>query len=703
MTLDKRFRGFVHSICISSLLAAQACAAAPPPAAAPRAASGTSTTPIPTHAAPGAMPTAPAKEAHPETHPLAVDIAGLRRPLDTRISPDGRFVAYLLSIPSFDPKAKPSEQDSMGGWKVEKQIFVVDRSGGQPRMLTRHDNGVLAFRWSPDGKSIAFARKQGSSVKLHVLPLDGGEAEVIDTGKLEPRQFEWSSRGDSFAFLAEEPRSDAQKEADFRSGGVIDEAAHHRSSTLFVVPRAGGQPKRVLTGSENVVSFVRSPDDKRFFVTSSRTAEPYEASSELMGRVIDATNGAVVAEVEAKPRVLNWIRWSPDGTKVAYARGDETFSLMNSVIVYDVATKTPTNVTAGLDITLQGFTWSGDSKRLSLFVAERTYTKILQVPAAGGAPKDLGRTNRLILGEIGAPDTSGQFLAVISSTKTETATPSVVEIDKASVRVASQPNPHSASWTLGKTEVVKWKNAEGNEIEGIFVTSSHVPAGTASPLVVMPHGGPDGVSQESFAGWPQYFSARGYSVFLPNYRGSIAYGKGFYAANRGRLGEIEYKDIESGVDSLIAAGKVDAKRMYYGSWSWGGYLTAWTIGNTKRYRAAMVGAGVTDVVAQYVTSDINHGGAALWEFTGNPWKNLDRFDQSNPMRILSRVTTPTLVAHGEEDARVPPMQGMLVYRALSDLGCEVKLLRYPREPHGFREPAHMAHLVAHWAAWFDAH
>jgi len=704
MTLDKRFRGFVHPICIASLLTAQACAAAPPPPAAPRNPPTSATaSAVPTHAPPGALPASEAKEAHPDTHPLAADLASLRRTLETHISPDGRLIAYLLSIPSFDPKTKPSDQDTMGGWKVEKQIFVVDRSGGQPRMLTRQDNGVLGFHWSPDGKSIAFLRKQGGAVKLHVLPLDGGEAEIIDTGKLEPYQFTWSSRGDAFAFLAEEPRSDAQKEADFRSGGVIDEATHHQSSTLYVVPRSGGQPKRILSGSENVVSFVWSPDDKRFFITSSRSAEPYEASSELMGRIIDATNGALVAEVEAKPRVLNWIRWSPDGSKVSYARGDETFSLMNTVIVYDVASKTPTNVTSGLDVTLEGYTWSNDSKRLSLVIAERTYTKIVQVGANGGVPKDLGKTNRVILGGIGEPDKSGNFLAVISGTTTETSAPSVVEIDKASVRVASQPNPQAASWTLGKTEVVKWKNAEGIEIEGLFVTSPHVQTGKASPLIVMPHGGPDAVSQESYAGWPQYFAARGYSVFSPNYRGSTAYGKAFYTANRGRLGEIEFKDIESGVDSLIAAGKVDANRMYYGSWSWGGYLTAWTIANTKRYRAAMVGAGVTDVVAQYVASDINHGAAALWEFTGNPWKNLDRFDNSNPMRILSRVTTPTLVAHGDEDARVPAMQGMLVYRALSDIGCEVKLLRYPREPHGFREPAHQAHLVANWAAWFDAH
>jgi dipeptidyl aminopeptidase/acylaminoacyl peptidase len=340
---------------------------------------------------------------------------------------------------------------------------------------------------------------------------------------------------------------------------------------------------------------------------------------------------------------------------------------------------------------------------LSLVIDERTYTKIVQVATTGGAPKDLGKTNRLVVGEIGLPDKSGRFLAVASATTTLPAAPSIVDLDKAMVLSIAEPNPQVSGWTLGRTEVVKWKNAEGIEIEGLLLTSSHAQAGRASPLVVMPHGGPDAASQESFAGWAQYFGARGYSVFMPNYRGSTAYGRAFYAANRGRLGEIEFKDIESGVDSLIAAGKVDASRMYYGSWSWGGYLTAWTIANTKRYRAAMVGAGITDVVAQYVMSDINHGAAAQWEFKGNPWKNLEQFDKSNPMRILSRVVTPTLVAHGDDDERVPAMQGLLVYRALSDVGCEVKLLRYPREPHGFKEPAHTAHLLAHWAAWYDMH
>lgn len=699
MKLDKRFRSFVHPAFMASLLAAQACAAAPSTTTLPPQTPSAS----PTHAAPAALPAAPTKEAHPDAHPLAADVAALRRPLETRISPDGQRVAYILSIPSFDPKVKPSENDATGGWKVERQIFVVDRAGGRPRMLTRNENAVFTFRWSPDGRSIAFLRQQGPATKLHVLPLDGGEAEVIDTGRLEPQQFEWSTRGDALAFIAEEPRNDSQKDADFRNGGVVDEATAHRSSFLYVIPRAGGQPRRVTPGPENIASFVWSPDEKRFFLLTSRNADPYEASAELSARIISASDGALLADLEPNRRILTSIQWSPDGSKVSYLRGDDSLTLMNTLLVYDVASKTSTRVTNGLDLTIEGYAWSADSKRLSLWVDERTYTKIVQFPAIGGAANDLGKTNRVLVGDMNAPDTSGRFLAVISSTPTEPAAPSILEIDKASVRPVAQPNPQVAGWILGKMEIVKWKNGEGNDVEGIFVTSPHVPAGKLSPLVVMPHGGPDAASQEWFASWAHYFAARGYSVFMPNYRGSTAYGHAFYAANRGRLGEIEFKDIESGVDSLIASRKVDASRLYYGGWSWGGYLTAWTIGNTKRYRAAMAGAAVTDVVANYVTSDINRGQAALWEFKGNPWKNLEQFDKQNPMRFLSHAVTPTLVAHGDNDARVPALQGLLVYRALSDMGVEVKLLKYPREPHGFREPAHTLHLLSNWAAWFDTH
>jgi len=247
---------------------------------------------------------------------------------------------------------------------------------------------------------------------------------------------------------------------------------------------------------------------------------------------------------------------------------------------------------------------------------------------------------------------------------------------------------------------VTWTNPEGVVLDGILYNTALVNPGESAPMMVMPHGGPDGVSMETFNTWAHFFAARGYSVFRPNYRGGIGYGFAFYAANRGRLGEIEWIDIESGVDHLIASGKVDSNHLVYGGWSWGGYLTAWTIGHTDRYKAAVVGAGVADVRNQYVVSDINHGVAALWEFKGNPWEQPENFERANPVQFLAEATTPTLVIHGCEDERVGFVQGMTLYRALHDVNCEVMFLMYPREPHGFEEPAHIAGMLDAWADWY---
>jgi dipeptidyl aminopeptidase/acylaminoacyl peptidase len=221
-----------------------------------------------------------------------------------------------------------------------------------------------------------------------------------------------------------------------------------------------------------------------------------------------------------------------------------------------------------------------------------------------------------------------------------------------------------------------------------------------TPLLVFPHGGPDAVSSNGFSRWVQMFAGNGYSVLQPNYRGGFGYGFDFYAANRGRLGEIEFMDIESGVDSLIAAKRVDPNHLYYGGWSWGGYLTAWTIGHTNRYKAAVAGAAVVDTGLQYALSDINHGVAAQWEFKGNPWLQPENFARTNPLHSLAKVKTPTLILHGNADDRVPLPNGIILYRALKDIGTPVRLLTYPDEPHGFTNPAHTAHMFGEWLAWY---
>jgi dipeptidyl aminopeptidase/acylaminoacyl peptidase len=655
----------------------------------------------------------PAPGLRTDTRPLPHDIAQLRMVSSVQIAPDGSRVAYTVRTPVFDPSAPPADDDTAPGWKVEEQIFITRLDGSAPRQATRGSERAVMPRWSPDGKTLGFLRARGARRMLHLLPADGGEARALDLGSLEPEQYEWSPDSASIAFLAEVPQSAEQKADAWRRGGAFSYEEQWRTTALYVVPASGGVPRRVSPAEPSfgtVLEIAWSPDGTRFAVVTAESANPYFTWSQMRLVIIpahgDAAAGASAQPIEARPRAIGQIAWSPDSRYLAYEWAENSLSLLHELRVREVTGTSAGpgvwNASARLDPTHQGFAWARDSRSLVAHVYERTGSKLYRLSRDGRSARELGPLGRVLGRTVhGTPD--GRFLATTSSTPTSPAAPTVIDLATGRARAVADHNPHVAEWTLARTEIVRWTSPEGVEIEGVLHVTPHARPGAPPPLVVMPHGGPDSVSLDDFSAWAQYFAARGYSVLRPNYRGGFGYGHAFYAANRGRLGAIEYMDIESGVDALIAAGKADPARLFYGGWSWGGYITTWTITQTQRYRAAMVGAGIVDAVAQYVASDINHGAVADWEFGGRPWETPDVFARSNPAHTLRNIKTPTIIFHGERDRRVPFIQGLYLYRALRDIGCKAALWVYPRESHSFYEPAHEVHMLETWARWFDAH
>ncbi len=645
-----------------------------------------------------------------EVRPTAVDVVSLSDLTGIALSPDGTRVAWTVRQKTFDPEAKApadfdpakaSEADLKAGWKVTTQLWVAPTEGGEARQLTFANEASSTPVWSPDGSTIGFLRKKDGKVRIHLLSTGGGEARPLDTGALEPRAFAFAPDGKSIAFTAAVPLGDAEKKARWASGGVVRWDREWPATALHTVAIAGGAPKAVTTSSVNVVAFDWAPDGKRFAALLSASSDPYEVSARVRPAIVAPGAGGEpsITWLEEEPRSFGEIHWSPDGRYVAYDAAVGTLSLLNQLVVREVGGSGRWNAASRLDPTLQGFSWSGDGGSLLALVADRTASRIYRVARDGSSAKDVGFAGRVVRGALSA-DRSGRKLAFGSSTPVEPADPTLLDVATGRATVLARLNPQAADWPAVKTEVVSWKNPEGVTIEGLLTLPPGARTGERLPLWVFPHGGPDDVSQDGFVGWVRFFAARGYAVLRPNYRGSTGYGFDFYAANRGRLGEVEFMDIESGVDALVAAGRVDPARLVYGSWSWGGYLTAWTIGHTHRYRAAMAGAAVVDTVSQYALSDINHGVAAEWEFKGNPWMQPGQFDRSNPMRFLREARTPTLIVHGQADERVPFSQGQILYRALKDVGCEVEFLAFPWEPHGFQEPAHAVHLLRAWADWY---
>jgi len=245
-------------------------------------------------------------------------------------------------------------------------------------------------------------------------------------------------------------------------------------------------------------------------------------------------------------------------------------------------------------------------------------------------------------------------------------------------------NPQTEQHALGQVESVKWKSSDGAEIEGVLVYPVGYQTGKRYPLVTYIHGGPEGAYAKSFnASWsafPQVYAGAGYAVFMPNFRGSSHYGAKFAQANARLAGKVDYDDILTGVDHLIKTGLADEKKLAIAGWSYGGYMSAWIIGHTPRFKGAAYGAGLSNAISYWGTADIVAQRERL--HGGTPWEARKLFDEQSPLNYLGSVKTPTLIFHGEKDERVHPKQSEELVANLERLGKTYEYVTYPTEAHG---------------------
>jgi dipeptidyl aminopeptidase/acylaminoacyl peptidase len=263
-------------------------------------------------------------------------------------------------------------------------------------------------------------------------------------------------------------------------------------------------------------------------------------------------------------------------------------------------------------------------------------------------------------------------------------------------------NPQSASFAIGASEVITWKSTDGLEIEGVLLKPAGYEAGRRYPLLVVAHGGPAGafINNYRVGGLEggQMWAGQGWAVFYPNPRGSSNYGEKFLRANINDWGGGDYRDIMSGIDALVARGVADADKLALIGWSSGGYMTAWSITQTSRFKAAMVGAGLTNLWSMYGTNDIPSVLIGYFGGAAGP-DRLPLYMERSAMTRIDKVTTPTLVLHGGNDERVPVGQAMELYRGLKDRGKATELVFYPREGHGISEYYHQKDRLTRIQEW----
>jgi dipeptidyl aminopeptidase/acylaminoacyl peptidase len=613
-------------------------------------------------------------------------------------SPDATRVAFIVSEAVMD--GEKSE------WLSHIHVAASDGSGSM--QLTRGDKSATGLQWAPDGQSIAFlSARGGDKTNIFTIRVSGGEAEPITNEKGSITMLRWAPDGKSIAFIMPEPKSDEEEKAlkEKRDVRVIDE--NDKLAGLYVVPMTkdeSGTRKvtRLETGAVHVTALDWAPDSASIAFAHQRRPKVFEQNDISIVRVAGGPAKPLVSTPASELSPL----YSPDGASIAYVLGDDppTWAGTGWVRIVPAAGGTAKMLAKTFDEQADVIGWTSDGRGVYVLETHGTVGRLSVLPVDGGAPSLIGRDDvNVTTPALNRARTAVGFSHAWTDKAPEPYFTRLQPFDPKQV-ARVQVIPPATEAPVGQTDVIRWKSADGMDVEGLITYPIGYENGRRVPLLVMVHGGPAGVFTRAFVGMPgpypiPAFAERGYAALRVNPRGSSGYGRSFRYANARDWGGGDYRDIMTGVDHVISMGVADPDRLGIMGWSYGGYMTSWVITQTKRFKAASVGAGVTNLMSFTGTSDIP--GFVPDYFGGEYWDVFDRWRTHSAMFNVKGVTTPTLVQHGDADVRVPISQGYEFYNALVRQKVPAKMVVYPRQPHGFTEPKMTKDAMERNLEWFD--
>jgi dipeptidyl aminopeptidase/acylaminoacyl peptidase len=631
---------------------------------------------------------------------LAVKVVG-----SPTLSPDGTRVLY--TVRQWEPPTE-REQDRR---EARTRIWLVPVDGSAPaRQLTYGERGDTQPQWSPDGRFISFVSARGPAsgddgppkAQIYVMPADGGEGRKLTSAKEGVTSYAWSPDSARIAYLTTDPRSPAQEaELKKRDDERVFEG-DFRYTHAWVIPVAldgTAEATRLTQGTDYTLSGVPSwaPDGTRFVIGGSVTPLLRDNRRDIY--VVNVA-AATAEKISTNFGSDTQPRWSPDGRTIAWTADPYTGAPVadgtapgvvsqSKLMLYNVETRAIRDVSApGFDTDAGTPQWTAEGNRVLFLAGKRAYSEAFAYDLTSGAYSQLS-TRRTMQSTTLSQD--GRTIVVAMDAPDSASEIYVTDPRFATFRKLTTTNPQMAELALGETEVVTWKSTDGAEVEGVLLKPVGYVAGRKYPTLVVAHGGPAGayLNNNRLGGLEggQVWAGKGWAVFYPNPRGSTNYGEKFLRDNITDWGGGDYQDIMTGVDALVARGIADPDKLAHIGWSYGGYMTAWVITQTNRFKAAMVGAGLTNMWSMYGTNDIPSVLIAYFGGIPNP-KTLPHYLDRSAMSHVDKVTTPTLILHGANDERVPVGQAQELYRALKDRGKPTELVFYPREGHGISEYYH---------------
>ena len=647
-------------------------------------------------------------------HPLKLDdISRLREVRDPQVSPDGQWVAYVVS--TVDVKED----------KTNSHIWVVSFDGKVNRQMTSSQESEASPRWSPDGKYLAFTSSRAGAAKgsqVWLLDRSGGDAVQLTELKGRLQGYEWSPDSKRLALVVGDPDPEADASPSPATEGarpkppkpiVIDRYKYKqdgqgyiltgRHSYIYLFDIASKKLDRLTAGKWDEASPSWSPDGSRIAFTSNHVDDP---DREPSNQVFVAESKPGATEKQLTPVSIRGgrsrLEWSSDGKWITFLEADEkkygAYNMDHLALVASDGSGAPTRIPAveALDRGVSSPIFSRDGKSVRFLVTDDRSVYPAQVDIAGGSIRRL-LAPPIVVSSWDSAANSTVVLSGGDAKYTE-----VYAVESGALRQLTHQNDALfAELEVAATEEVSFNSEDGTEVHGLLTKPVGYITGTKVPLLLRIHGGPNGQDGHSFSTERQWFAANGYAVLAVNYRGSAGRGRKYSRAIFADWGHFEVEDLKAGVNHVISMGVADPDRLGVGGWSYGGILTDYMIASDQRFKAATSGAGTAFTVAFYGTDQyiIQYDYEIGPPWNPRAWETYMKI--SYPFLHADRIRTPTLFLGGERDFNVPVQGGQQMYQALKSLGIDTQLVIYPNENHGIMRPSYVRDRLERYLAWYD--
>ncbi len=644
-----------------------------------------------------------------------IDIFNMEYVSDPQISPDGTKIIYVRNF-----------KDVMTD-KNLSNLWIANFDGSNNRPLTTGNNNDFYPRWSHNGKKIIFkSNKADKKVKLYLMWLDTRETFVLTNTPQTPRQVSWSNNDANLAFTMFVPKKSkpfvklpAKPEgAKWNKPPVYIDKLTYRAdgrgylkngySQIFTVSSDGGTPRQLTFSNYNHGAPKWSSDNKSLYFSANlhKNNELEPRNSEIYQLLLK--DGSITALTD-RFGPDGTIELSPDGSKIAYVGFDDTFQgyQVTNLYVMNADGGNSKILSKDFDRSVQNIKWASSGKGIYFQYDDTGETKIGYITLTGKVTTMVKNLGGLSLGRpynAASYSVSNNDKFAYTLGKTDHPADLAVSYKNNTRRITHLNDDLFSFRALGNVQELWWNSSfDQRKIQGWIVTPPNFDPSKKYPMILEIHGGPFASYGSVFSAEIQLFAAAGYVVLYTNPRGSTSYGEEFGNLIHHDYPNHDYDDLMSGVDALLEKGYVDDKNLFVTGGSGGGVLTAWIVGKTNRFKAAVVAKPVINWYSFVLYAD-NPGFFYKYWFPNKPWEDPSSYLKRSPLSYVGNVSTPTMLLTGEEDYRTPIAESEQFYAALKLQKVETAMVRIPGASHGIaNRPSNLIAKIASILAWFDTY